>query len=64
MIYVEAVRKVFNDPQGGDLGEVKTRAYKAGYDALSFNGVIYITVGDGSAWVKTPFIIQDFAVSL
>ena len=64
MIYTEAVTKVFNDSQGGDLCEVRTRAYKAGYEALSFNGVIYIAVGSGDAWVKTPFIVQDFAVSL
>lgn len=64
MIYTEAATKVFRDFQGGNLEEVKNRAYKAGYEAFSFNGEIYVSLADQNAWIKTIFKIEDLTLRL
>jgi CMP-N-acetylneuraminic acid synthetase len=60
-MYTEAVTKVFRvHDQTLDLHGAKVTARQAGYDALSFNGDIYIR--SEKKWHKTPFVIQDFVV--
>lgn len=48
--------------------DAKGIADRCGFDCFSFNGEIYAKVEHkrvvGRLWVKTPFVISDFIVSL
>lgn len=69
-MYTNGIRKIFTSCNGG-LAEVKARATTAGFEALSFNGIIFIRDEDSDKdiardkrvmcpWVKTCLRITDF----
>lgn len=67
-MYTSGIRKIFTPLKNVDgLTGVKLLAENSGYDALNFNGDVYVkTEGGrvGRAWIKTPFRIADFTVTL
>jgi len=64
MIYTEGVTKIFRNMQGYDLDECQDKAYKSGYEAMSFNGDIWVLSGNSYIWVRTCLRLQDFTVNL
>ena len=50
--------------QGYDLDECQDKAYKSGYEAMSFNGDIWVLSGTSDIWVRTCLRLQDFTVNL
>jgi len=63
-MYTKGIRKILacND-FGRSINYACEVAEKAKYDALCFNGQIFIKTAN-TGWVSTPFIISDFEVSL
>lgn len=60
--YTKGIRKVFNSnvlPAGTEFNEIVRIVFKAGYEALVFNGDIYLVL-EKDLWRKTPFRIDDF----
>lgn len=70
-MYTKGIRKIFSGGvAGGNLEEVKCLAAAAGYQALSFNGYIFIQDTDRGrcvtsrtkgTWYCTVFRIMDFS---
>ena len=66
-MYTNGIRKIYT-AWGGDLKQSQEQARKAGFKALSFNGVIFIQDKDRdkderviSPWIETCFRIEDFS---
>lgn len=63
-MYTKGIRKIYcNHHAGLRLSIAETMAFHAGYQAMAFNGVIYIRVDneDFSGWINTCFHITDFS---
>ncbi len=67
-MYTSGIRKIYSPPEScGGLVMAKHWADNSGYQAFCFNGDIYTKAEGGRvgrAWVKTPFRVLDFTVSL
>lgn len=67
-MYTSGIRKIYTPPLTCEsLVMAKHWADNSGYDALNFNGDIYVKAEGGRvgrAWIKTPFRIIDFKVEL
>lgn len=62
--YTTGITKIFIPQQGilyGDINNLKKMAAKAGYSALSHNGIIYVYDKANKRWCETPFLIMDFS---
>lgn len=65
MAYTVGITKIFIATHNArDLTHAMTMAKSCGYDALCFNGDIYITSDklgkERNVWVKTSFRLVDF----
>jgi hypothetical protein len=63
-VFTKGVLKIFINHQGFDIEEAKDKCFKSGYEALSFNGDIWVNLGVKDAWFKTPFTLSDFTGGL
>jgi len=63
MIYTNGIRKIFNTNgmgAGSLLEDSFSVAEKAGYEALSFNSLIYVYDPMQDTWRSTCFTLNDF----
>lgn len=67
-MYTSGIRKIYTPPFTCEsLVMAKNWADNSGYEAFCFNGDIYVKNEGGRvgrAWIKTPFRIADFTVTL
>lgn len=67
-MYTSGIRKIYTPPLTSEgLVMAKHWADNSGYESFCFNGDIYVkTEGGrvGRAWIKTPFRMADFTVTL
>lgn len=65
-MFTSAILKIIiMDGHKEGLVGAKYDAHKLGYDAIAFNGNIYVKVHNKhceSRWTQTPFTIEDFKV--
>jgi hypothetical protein len=63
-MYTEGIRKIFHTRNLNDRFAMRcTQAENAGYNALVFQGTIYIKVDEEDefcGWIATCFLITDF----
>ena len=62
MTYTNGIRKIFNSnmlPAGEHIDDLFPIVEASGYEALNFNGMIFILTKN-NGWIKTPFVIKDF----
>lgn len=60
MAYTDGIDKIYrNNVAGIEKTEVFKQARKAGFDAVTFNGQIYVMTSTNT-WVLTPFTLDDF----
>jgi len=63
MIYTQGVRKIFNTNMmsaGIMIEDAFHIAKQAGYEALNFNGLIYVYNTVTKEWTTTCFTLDDF----
>jgi hypothetical protein len=60
-MYTCGIRHIFTSKSAASLIEAKLQACDSGYEALNFNGDIYIkTEKEKNKWVKSCFRVIDF----
>ena len=65
MTYTQGIRKVFDTSgmsAGSEIEDSFIIARHAGYEALSFNGLIYVYDTKKDAWQTTCFTLKAFAL--